>query len=287
MPIKMDGELFFSIKELSTLSTVGKKKINAVLAEGDYTVVVSGSDRYIPKKQLGGLFNAIQKNAPKHYYTLNSQFTDAAWRKALAAIYKEQIAFPACLAPAQGEFLRSLILNLGPSTVVEIGCFIGASTIWAASALEDLGDNRTLYGIDLFEDKYPCPPFTYTYFSDSLQFAQDMTSKAELAHRIKFIQGHSLDVGARFNELIGAPIDFLFIDGDHTVDGCIADFFTYEPKLKAGGYILLHDIYPKICGWDGPRVLIDRILRNDSRFEVMEITTAPLNFGLALIRKTA
>ena len=38
-------------------------------------------------------------------------------------------------------------------------------------------------------------------------------------------------------------LDFLFIDGDHSVEGCTRDYKLFEPKLKKGGYIAFHDFY--------------------------------------------
>jgi predicted O-methyltransferase YrrM len=39
-------------------------------------------------------------------------------------------------------------------------------------------------------------------------------------------------------------IDLLFIDGDHTYGGVKKDFEMYEPLVKDGGMIVLHDIVP-------------------------------------------
>lgn len=39
-------------------------------------------------------------------------------------------------------------------------------------------------------------------------------------------------------------IDLLFIDGDHTYGGVKKDFEMYEPFVKDGGMIVLHDIVP-------------------------------------------
>lgn len=42
----------------------------------------------------------------------------------------------------------------------------------------------------------------------------------------------------------GEPVDFLFIDGDHSYDGVRQDFNMYAPMVKAGGLIAFHDIVP-------------------------------------------
>lgn len=40
----------------------------------------------------------------------------------------------------------------------------------------------------------------------------------------------------------GEPLDFLFIDGDHSYEGVKADFEAYAPLVRPGGLIALHDI---------------------------------------------
>lgn len=40
----------------------------------------------------------------------------------------------------------------------------------------------------------------------------------------------------------GDLVDFLLIDGDHTYDGASADWRTYSPLVRSGGFIALHDI---------------------------------------------
>jgi predicted O-methyltransferase YrrM len=40
----------------------------------------------------------------------------------------------------------------------------------------------------------------------------------------------------------GAPLDFLFIDGDHSFAGVAQDFAMYAPLVRAGGLVAFHDI---------------------------------------------
>lgn len=66
--------------------------------------------------------------------------------------------------------------------------------------------------------------------------------------------------------LVGAwktPIDFLFIDGDHTYEAVRNDFEQWLPHIKNGGFILFHDsrrepgapdtVFKR--GWPGPTQL--------------------------------
>jgi predicted O-methyltransferase YrrM len=44
--------------------------------------------------------------------------------------------------------------------------------------------------------------------------------------------------------LRGAPVDFLFIDADHSYSGVAADFENYSRLVRKGGLIAFHDIVP-------------------------------------------
>lgn len=42
--------------------------------------------------------------------------------------------------------------------------------------------------------------------------------------------------------LAGKPVDFLFIDGDHSYEGVQRDFELYAPLVRPGGLVVFHDI---------------------------------------------
>jgi predicted O-methyltransferase YrrM len=48
--------------------------------------------------------------------------------------------------------------------------------------------------------------------------------------------------------LAGRPLDFLFIDGDHSYEGVRLDFEMYAPLVRPGGLIAFHDIVPVAQG---------------------------------------
>jgi len=46
----------------------------------------------------------------------------------------------------------------------------------------------------------------------------------------------------------GKPIDILWIDGDHSLQGIRDDWEYWEPFVKPGGLILLHDVQHRLFG---------------------------------------
>jgi predicted O-methyltransferase YrrM len=56
---------------------------------------------------------------------------------------------------------------------------------------------------------------------------------------------HSYDTIRTVKETLRHPLDFLFIDGDHTYEGAKQDYISYMPFVKKGGMIVFHDINPR------------------------------------------
>lgn len=70
-----------------------------------------------------------------------------------------------------------------------------------------------------------------------------------------------------------APIDFIFIDGDHSEVGLLADWRAWSPLVEPGGIVALHDSRStpdrQIDDAGSVKVTNDVILR-DARFDVVE-----------------
>ncbi len=75
-------------------------------------------------------------------------------------------------------------------------------------------------------------------------------------------------------KLIASPLDFLFIDGDHSREGIRRDWLDWAPLLAPEGIIALHDThdspqYPGSADWESVRYFEEEI-RWDRRFELVE-----------------
>lgn len=83
---------------------------------------------------------------------------------------------------------------------------------------------------------------------------QDMTHQSKLFTRfpppgsnckVTLLSGNSHDPQFKSkvaNALKGEQVDFLFVDGDHTVGGVTADYQEYKEFVRPGGLIAFHDI---------------------------------------------
>jgi predicted O-methyltransferase YrrM len=78
--------------------------------------------------------------------------------------------------------------------------------------------------------------------------------------RLVLLRGNSHDqrLRHRCGEAVGGQIDLLFIDGDHSYEGCRADVEMYGPLVRPGGLVVLHDILPHP---QMPSCQVDRLWR--------------------------
>ena len=63
--------------------------------------------------------------------------------------------------------------------------------------------------------------------------------------KFQFVKGNSqcettIQLATQSSDSAG--FDFVFIDGDHSYEGVKRDFELYEPNVRSGGIIALHDI---------------------------------------------
>jgi cephalosporin hydroxylase len=91
--------------------------------------------------------------------------------------------------------------------------------------------------------------------------------------RVHFLVGdsHAADVRARVERrLRGRPVDLLFIDGDHTVEGVRTDFELYRGLVRRGGIIVFHDIVDGVPEFVGGVPDFWRSIRTSAAKEFVE-----------------
>lgn len=77
--------------------------------------------------------------------------------------------------------------------------------------------------------------------------------------------------------LAGEPLDLLFIDGDHSRAGVRGDYDLYAPLVKAGGFVVFHDIDPQHGHTKEPRDVYLDVLREThaQHFEIIDTVPTP------------
>jgi predicted O-methyltransferase YrrM len=130
--------------------------------------------------------------------------------------------------------LVRLVKEKGPETVLEIGTACGGSLLLfchAASARAKIISVDIPYG--MFGGGYPA--WRIPLYRSFACPGQDITLIRDDSHEQKTLDKIK-------SALAGRPVDFLFIDGDHTYEGVKKDFEMYSPLVRKNGIIALHDI---------------------------------------------
>jgi len=134
------------------------------------------------------------------------------------------------------EFIQLLeiLKDKIPKTICEIGTANGGM-IFSFSKLAS--DDATIISIDLPKGK-----FGGGYPKSRIPFYQAFAKKNQKLYLLREDSHQQKTLEKVENILNGKEIDFLFIDGDHTYEGCKKDFEMYSLLVRKGGIIAFHDI---------------------------------------------
>jgi predicted O-methyltransferase YrrM len=144
----------------------------------------------------------------------------------------------------------------GRRRIVEIGVYHAANTALFRNLVHEDGE---VIGID------PHPPGRLGV-SFERWIAEYHVSRVRRA-RARLIRQFSHDAVTAWSE----PVDFLFIDGDHSWDAIARDWNDWSPHVAKDGVVALHDSRstPGKADLDSVRFTTD-VVRQDPRFEVID-----------------
>jgi predicted O-methyltransferase YrrM len=131
---------------------------------------------------------------------------------------------PGCISPVEGSFLTHLSSICTTGSIVNIGCFKGRSLRYIL-------------------DGHP-PPLVTIYAVDLHAHLEDLQTNVlnhDTHNQITIVQGSSTDPTTLSQ--IPSNISLIFIDGDHTYPGALADLTNFWDKLLPNGVIVLHDTF--------------------------------------------
>lgn len=149
------------------------------------------------------------------------------------------------MARMRWDALAGIVKQNGYTKGVEIGCGKGLN----AHRLLSLCRNLHLIGVDYWPPDYPNSDGTPRgpRISRTIE-AKYHDRMKEFAERVTLMRMPSLEAARQFDE---GSLDFVFIDGDHSYEGCKADIEAWSPKVRKGGLIAGHDFnetdYPGVC----------------------------------------
>ena len=118
----------------------------------------------------------------------------------------------------------------GKRRVVEIGVWHGVTTCRLRAAMAPDG---LLFAVD---------PYPRGRLGLSLQqIIAHATVKEVRNGRVRWLRETGAAAGRLLAHSREPPVDFVFIDGDHTYEGLRADWEAWKPLIATGGIVALHD----------------------------------------------
>lgn len=124
---------------------------------------------------------------------------------------------------------------------VEVGVWQGRSLCYLAEAARESGKRIHIYGVDPF-----------WAFPDQEIVCQRNLVIAGVRDLVELVRKTSVDAAVEIN----GPLDFVFIDGDHTEPAVRQDIDLWWPKVRRGGVLAGHD-YTDALHSPGVRSAVD------------------------------
>jgi predicted O-methyltransferase YrrM len=141
------------------------------------------------------------------------------------------------ISEKEGELLQEIISEVRPRVSLEIGLAYGIASLYICEALAKVQAERHII-ID------PCQHQGWK----GIGFLN--LRRAGYEKMIEFHEAPSFRVLPKL-EADGLRIDFAFIDGWHTFDYVMVDFFHIDKMLRVGGVVVFDDLYypsiRKVC----------------------------------------
>jgi hypothetical protein len=138
-------------------------------------------------------------------------------------------------------FGMAIVEMIRPQLVVELGVHLGVSYCSFCQAIDQLGLDARVYGVDTWEGDEHAGFMDPVVFNDLKQHHDPLYSRFSYLIQSKFA-----DALNRFGD---GTIDLLHIDGFHSYEAVKEDFDNWRSKMSSRGIVLMHDIRARLPGF--------------------------------------
>lgn len=147
------------------------------------------------------------------------------------------------LTPGDISFLFNLATELPPSgRYLEVGSWQGLSSIIVANGLiANLNFQARIFCVDTWRGSPEHQDLPEVQEDRLYALFLENTRNAQVDSFIEPVRGESHQVAEQWT---GPSLDTIFIDGDHSAEGCYRDIRAWHAKLNPGGRLLGHDAVP-------------------------------------------
>ncbi|MCS7213505.1 MAG: cephalosporin hydroxylase family protein [Candidatus Calescibacterium sp.] len=157
---------------------------------------------------------------------------------------------------------QEILWCLRPDYVIEIGNYMGGSTLALAHICDLLGKGKII-GIDINQKNIP--------------------SQVREHPRITLMEGDACDLFEKVKNIVGDSFCIVIEDSSHTYDNTLKILRLYSQIVKPGGYIIIED---SICWhglslgpFPGPYEAIEVFLQENKDFEIDRDLEFPITWN--------
>ncbi len=146
--------------------------------------------------------------------------------------------------------------------LVEIGVWHGVTTCCLRQAMASDG---TLFAVDPY-------PVGRLGFSAQRSIAHREVRRIHNGY-VKWLRKTGAEAARDYLAAGEEPVDFVFIDGDHSYEGLRRDWQGWSPLLGPGGVVALHDSRSsaeRLIDDAGSVIFTREVILHDPRFELLE-----------------
>lgn len=175
-----------------------------------------------------------------------------------------------------GDKILALLDKRRPVVCVELGTWLGASAVPVARSVRRWGGTLTCvdtWAGDVYRAGDTQPPLML------MSCARNVVA-AGVSANVRFVAAPTLEAARSWTQ----PIDYLYVDADHTYDAVLADLLAWLPHVKPGGLIAGDDYGHRL--FPGVRTAWDQVAQSHGLTLTRYQSTPPDADGIELIYGT-
>jgi predicted O-methyltransferase YrrM len=166
--------------------------------------------------------------------------------KEMWVVDRQKVSSISCCIPgmitadAGCELFSLCYMQQEKGDVVEIGCWQGRSTSFLARAVIESKNGRMIV-VDHFKGNAGEEHFYIMKENDLSDLEEGFLGNMSWAGCSEPIELLNMSSAEAAGKIEGKGIRFLFIDGDHTLNGVEMDLSLFEPRLTGGAIVVFDD----------------------------------------------
>ena len=186
--------------------------------------------------------------------------------------------------PLRYDNITKIIDKFKPKTILEVGTHSGSTAVKMINCAKRHNKDVKYYGFDLFEDMTSNVKKLELHAKRDVKRKEAEKNISKTGCEYEFIVGNTIDTMSSFSP--DRPIDFVFIDGGHSLDTIASDWSNVKRMMSDHTVVIFDDYYENRDDF-GCKSLINSLKKQDIfKIELLDpVDTVPATMADPAIRK--